>query len=108
MCKPYYVYMLRCTDGSLYTGITTDVKRRFAEHQAGGAAGAKYTRNHPPKEIAAVWQAENRSVASRLEWRLKHLTKAQKEVLCKEPERMEDLGGFEVAPPEAIMEVQAE
>ena len=108
MSKPYYVYMLRCTDGSLYTGITTDVKRRFAEHQAGGAAGAKYTKTHPPKEIAAVWQAENRSVASKLEWRMKHLTKQQKEALCEVPERMEDLGVFEVAPPEAIMEVQAE
>ena len=108
MSKPYYVYMLRCTDGSLYTGITTDVKRRFAEHQAGGAAGAKYTKTHPPKEIVAVWQAENRSAASKLEWRLKQFTKAQKEILCKEPERLEDLGVFEVAPPEAIMEVQAE
>jgi len=50
--------------------------------------GAKYTKNHPPKEIAAVWQAENRSEASKLEWRIKHLTKAQKEVLCKAPERL--------------------
>lgn len=90
MSKPYYVYMLRCTDGSLYSGITTDVKRRFAEHQAGGAAGAKYTKTHPPKEIAAVWQAENRSVASKVEWRLKRLTKVQKETLCREPERISE------------------
>ena len=82
MSKPYYVYMLRCTDGSLYTGITTDVKRRFAEHQAGGAAGAKYMRNHTPQEIVAVWEVENRSEASKLEWRIKHLTKQQKEALC--------------------------
>lgn len=90
MSKPYFVYLLRCTDGSLYAGITTDVERRFAEHLAGNAKGAKYTKNHPPKEIAAVWQAENRSVASMLEWRLKHLTKAQKELLCKEPERLSE------------------
>lgn len=82
--------------------------RRFAEHTSGGSKGAKYTKTHPPKEIAAVWEVENRSVASRLEWRLKHLTKAKKEVLCKEPERMADLGVFEVATPEAIKEVRAE
>jgi putative endonuclease len=90
MNKPYYVYLLRCTDSSLYAGITTDVVRRFAEHMSGNPKGAKYTRNHPPEEIAAVWQAENRSAASRLEWRLKHLTKVQKETLCKEPERLEE------------------
>ena len=88
MDKPYYVYLLRCTDGSLYAGITTDVKRRFAEHLSGSVKGAKYTKTHPPKAIAAVWQAENRSVASKIEWKLKHLTKAQKEALCKEPERL--------------------
>lgn len=86
----YYVYMLRCADDSLYTGITTDVKRRFAEHVSGGKLGAKYTKHHPPKEIAAVWQAENRSSASKLEWQIKHLTKAQKEALCKEPERLKE------------------
>ncbi len=90
MNKPYYVYLLRCTDGSLYAGITTDVKRRFAEHASEGKSGAKYTRNHPPKEMAVVWTAENRSVASKLEWSLKHLTKQQKEVLCREPERLDE------------------
>ncbi len=91
MSKPYYVYLLRCADGSLYAGITTDVRRRFAEHLSGSAKGAKYTKNHTPKEIAAVWQAENRSVASKVEWRLKHLTKVQKEILCKEPGRLPEL-----------------
>ena len=90
MSKPYYVYLLRCTDDSLYAGITTDVERRYAEHLSGGTKGAKYTRTHPPKEIAAVWQAENRSAASKLERKLKHLTKAQKEILCKEPERIKE------------------
>lgn len=97
MNKPYYVYLLRCTDGSLYAGITTDVERRFAEHLSGNIKGAKYTKTHPPKEIAAVWQAENRSVASKLEWRLKHLTKVQKEILCKEPERLEEFVRTEAA-----------
>lgn len=95
MSKPYYVYMLRCTDGSLYTGITTDVKRRFAEHLSGGTKGAKYTKNHTPKEIAAVWCVESRSVASKIEWKLKHLTKTQKEILCKEPELLKEFVSVE-------------
>ena len=86
MTGQYYVYMLRCVDDSLYTGITTDVKRRFAEHLKGGNVGAKYTKNHTPKELAAVWCVENRSVASKHEWRIKHLTKQQKEKLCQAPE----------------------
>ena len=45
----WWVYMLRCRDGSLYTGVTTDVERRFAQHRAG--TGAKYTRSHPPEAI---------------------------------------------------------
>ena len=106
MSKPYYVYLLRCTDDSLYAGITTDVERRFAEHMSGSAKGAKYTKTHPPREVAAVWQVENRSVASKLEWRLKHLTKQKKEALCKEPEKLsevvtiEEAGPVDVAPRE--------
>lgn len=108
MSKPYYVYLLRCADGSLYAGITTDVERRFAEHLSGNIKGAKYTKAHTPKELAAVWQAENRSVASKLEWRLKHLTKVQKEILCEEPERLpafvraEEAGGAKVLTAEDI------
>lgn len=86
--RGYFVYLLRCVDDSLYAGITTDVDRRFAEHLTGGRKGAKYTGSHTPKEMEAVWKVENRSVASKLEWRLKHLTKQQKEALCKEPERL--------------------
>ena len=44
----YYTYMLRCQDGSLYTGITTDLNRRFREHSGAGAVGAKYTKNSCP------------------------------------------------------------
>jgi len=100
--RAYFVYLLRCTDESLYTGITTDVERRFAEHLTGGRKGAKYTGSHTPKEIEAVWQAENRSVASKLEWRLKHLTKAQKEALCKEPDRL-----AEFVPTEEVGQAEA-
>lgn len=91
MEKPYFVYLLRCMDDSLYTGITTDVLRRVREHRSGGTQGAKYTKTHRPRELAAVWCVENRSAASKLEWRLKHLTKQQKELLCKTPELLSEL-----------------
>lgn len=79
----YYVYMIRCEDGSLYTGITTDVKRRFSEHLAGGKKGAKYTKVHKPKEIAAVFETDSKSEALGLEYSIKQLTKEEKENLIR-------------------------
>ena len=79
----YYVYVLRCQDGSLYTGITTDVPRRLAEHLSGRPPGAKYTHAHPVEGLAATWTAPDRSTASSLERRIKQLTRAQKQALIK-------------------------
>lgn len=84
----YYVYILRCAGGSLYTGITTDVTRRFAEHVGGGKKGAKYTKNHTPEEVAALWRVENRSAASKLEWYIKHLVRREKLLLCEKPAQL--------------------
>lgn len=72
----WYVYMLRCGDGSLYTGYTNDIPRRMALHQSG--RGAKYTRSRPP--VALVYQEElpDKSAALRREAALKHLTRPQK------------------------------
>ncbi len=80
MDKPYFIYILRCADDTLYTGITTDVERRFAEH-SGKPVGAKYTASHTPVRIEAVWQAENRSSASKAEYYVKKLPRAKKEAL---------------------------
>lgn len=88
MDKPYFVYMLRCADDSLYTGITTDVARRFAEH-GGKAAGAKYTASHIPVRVERVWRAPNRALASRLEYRIKTLSHTQKEQLVSNPAQLE-------------------
>ncbi|HRU98349.1 MAG TPA: GIY-YIG nuclease family protein [Ruminococcus sp.] len=74
----YYVYIIKCKGGLLYTGITTDMERRFAEHSGRLAGGAKFTRSHPPESIEAVWSASDRSTASKLEYVIKQLTKAQK------------------------------
>lgn len=78
----YYTYLLRCTDGSLYVGISTDLTRRMEEHRSGTCPHSKYTRTHPPKELCAAWESSDRASASRLEYRLKQRTKPQKEILA--------------------------
>lgn len=72
----WFVYMLRCGDGSLYTGYTDDVQRRLAVHQSG--KGAKYTRSHPPVELAYWEELPDRSSALRREAAIKKLTRKQK------------------------------
>ena len=72
----WYVYMLRCGDGSLYTGSTTDVDRRLREHQSG--MGARYTRSRPPVTLAYVEEAPDRSTAQRREAAVKKLSRTQK------------------------------
>ncbi len=80
-----YVYILRCVDGSLYTGITTDVQRRLAAHKARTGAGAKYTRAHPAKEIAALWETGDMRAAARVEWAIKQLPRRKKLLLVADP-----------------------
>lgn len=77
----WYLYMLRTPTGVLYTGITTDVTRRLAEHQSG--KGAKALRGKGELRLAFHCPAGNRSLASKLEIRVKKLSKAQKELLVK-------------------------
>ena len=81
----WYVYMLRCGDGSLYTGSTTDVERRLREHQ--GGTGARYTRSHPPVTLAYAEEAPDRSAAQRREAAIKKLPRAQKLKLIGKGER---------------------
>lgn len=87
--KLYKVYMLRCADGSLYTGITTDIERRFQEHMSRGSKAARYTRAHPVVSIEVVWEVSNRSLASSLERRIKGLSHGEKETLVENPELIE-------------------
>jgi predicted GIY-YIG superfamily endonuclease len=74
-----FVYLLRCADGTLYCGWTTDLQRRLAAHAAG--RGARYTRGRAPLAIAAAWEAGDRGTAQRLEAQVKGLTRAEKERL---------------------------
>jgi len=75
----WYVYMIRCRGGMLYTGIARDVERRLREHQAG--CGAKYLRGRGDLELVFRERAGCRSRALRLERALKRLSKARKEAL---------------------------
>ncbi len=88
----YYTYILRCEDNSLYTGITTDLKRRFQEHSAQGEKCAKYTLRHNAKRIESAWESQDRKLASKLEYHIKKLTKSQKEMLVIKNNLQELLG----------------
>ncbi|MFA5777070.1 MAG: GIY-YIG nuclease family protein [Parcubacteria group bacterium] len=83
----YYLYILKCADGTLYTGITTDLKRRIAEHN-GAKLGAKYTVARRPVKLAYSQKFENRSLASKEEARVKRLTKNQKLALIKKSNKI--------------------
>lgn len=78
----WYVYLLECSDGSVYTGITTDVARRYAQHLAG--KGARYTRSRPPVRLLGQCACADRAEASRVEYRIKQLPAPGKRALCEE------------------------
>jgi putative endonuclease len=72
----WYVYILECSDGTLYTGITTDLNKRLKTHNNG--KGAKYCSSRLPVVLKASFEAEDRSSASKEEYRIKQLTRKQK------------------------------
>jgi len=73
----YYIYVLQCSDSSLYTGITTDLERRVFEHN-NSDKGAKYTKIRRPVILVYNEKCENRSIASKREYEIKKLTRAEK------------------------------
>ena len=78
---PWYVYLLRCGDGTLYTGITDDLDRRLAAHRAG--RGAKYTRGRGPLELVYAEEQPDKPAALRREAAVKKLRRPAKEALIK-------------------------
>ena len=76
----WHVYILRCADGSFYTGIALDVARRLQEHES-GVRGAKYLRGRAPLELVFEQVAGDRAAAQRLEHRVKRLSRIEKEAL---------------------------
>ena len=80
----WQVYIILCKDNSLYTGITTDVQRRFAQHLAG--TGAKYFRGHSPLRLVYLEEGHDRSSASRREAEIKRFRPEDKRRLIESPE----------------------
>ena len=79
----WFVYILRCADGSFYTGITTDVVRRVDEHNNSDKLGARYTRSRRPVSLAYVEEAANRAEATKQEAAIRRLGRAGKVALCE-------------------------
>lgn len=87
----YYVYILECQNASYYTGYTTDLERRYQEHQA-GSAKCKYTRSFPPIRLAVSWNlGENLTQAMQIERKIKSLSKSEKTNLINNPDSLFNL-----------------
>jgi putative endonuclease len=78
---PWFVYLIECKGGSIYTGITIDVEARYMAHATG--KGGSYTRSHPPRRLLATIQFGDRSAASKAEFGIKQLPAAAKRELCR-------------------------
>lgn len=74
--RPFWVYLLECTDGSLYCGIALDIDARFAQHMAG--TGAAYTRSHKPVRVVCGYEFQSRSLALKAEIAVKKIPKLSK------------------------------
>lgn len=81
MEKTWWVYILRCGDGTYYTGVTTDVAARLETHRSGN--GAKYTRSRGPLELAYTEKCEDKVTAFRREYAIKQLRRSEKASLCE-------------------------
>ena len=73
----YYTYIIRCEDNSLYTGMTNNLDKRVNEHLS--KSGSKYTKSHKATKLEIAWKSKDKSLACKLEYQIKHLTKQQKE-----------------------------
>ncbi len=85
----WFVYLARCADDTLYCGITNDVDARLAAHNTG--KGARYTRARRPIELVLAQKCASKRHAMRVEYRVKQLTRAQKQLLAAEPERFREM-----------------
>ena len=78
----WYLYMIECNDGSIYTGITVDVAARYRAHARG--KGARYTRSHPPRRLLVSIEYADRSSALKAEYEMKCRTADEKRAFCKQ------------------------
>ena len=90
---PWFVYLIECRDGSIYTGIAIDVLARYAAHASG--KGARYTRAHPPAKLLGFIEYPDRSSASKAEYRIKQLKAAEKRLFVTNFTHHEALSVFQ-------------
>ena len=88
--ETFSLYIVQCADGTLYTGIATDVARRLEEHRA-GPKGAKYLRGRGPLRLLLATEVGDRATASRLEYRVKQLPRTRKLALANGELEVADL-----------------
>lgn len=93
LSSSWHVYIVRCADDSLYTGIARDVERRIAEHNAGNGLAANYTRSRRPVVLVYLEAAADRSAASRREYQIKQLSRGQKLALVADSSGGEHAAG---------------
>ena len=78
----HYTYMVKCSDNTYYTGYTNNLEKRLKAHNEG--KGAKYTKGRGPVELAYLEEYEDKHSAMRREWEIKHLSRSEKENMCRE------------------------
>jgi putative endonuclease len=86
----WFLYLIECADGSIYTGIAVDVAARYAAHQKG--KGAKYTRSRPPRRLLAVVPYADRASASRAEYAMKQRSRSEKRCFCLQRDALWQIG----------------
>lgn len=94
MAAEHFVYILRCSDSTLYTGLTTDPERRYEEHRSRGKKCAKYTCSHPVVCMEALWKTPDKASAAKLESKIKSLPRDKKlELIAGREELIEGIEG---------------
>jgi len=79
----WWVYIIRTVDDRLYSGVSTDVARRFREHQAGGGRAAKYMKTHRPAAVVFSLRVGSRSLAQKVEYHMKRLPRGRKDAIIR-------------------------
>ncbi len=91
MTSDWYLYLIRCRDGSLYTGISIDVDRRLVQHQNEGGTGSKYLKGRGPLTLVFQKRLGRKNLALKVESKVKKLSKARKEKLIGVPGYIEEI-----------------
>jgi putative endonuclease len=86
----WFLYLIECKGGSIYTGIAVDVHARYTAHEKG--KGARYTRSHPPRRLLVIVEYPDRSTASKAEYAMKRLTAMEKRQFCLQRDGVWRLG----------------